>query len=277
MKQQFPDFVRERRIRIFQIAGGILVVVILVVGIIVFANWNARKKYKQEQNERAVAEETTVQETQESSTEEASSEEVSTEQNQSAEEASQQVEGGQSVYVPGINGSGYGNGSYNAVSGPDTNDAEFGVSFTDTSQNMTAKEETNLRDVPGEQGECIATLENGDVVECTGIGSNGWSRVLYGGQTLYAKTQYLTDDLEPVTKSKNVEVNGIVFYPHEDSVTAKIETNLRTVPSSESSDTIVATIKNGEYVSRIGMSERGWSRIEYQGQVLYAISSYLIN
>ena len=134
MKQQFPDFVRERRIRIFQIAGGILVVVILVVGIIVFANWNARKKYKQEQNERAVAEATTVQETQESSTEEASSEEVSTEQNQSAEEASQQVEGGQSVYVPGINGSGYGNGSYNAVSGPDTNDAEFGVSFTDTSQ-----------------------------------------------------------------------------------------------------------------------------------------------
>ncbi len=157
------------------------------------------------------------------------------------------------------------------------NSAEAGITFTEKEEQVTAKEETNLRTLPDESGQLVATIYNGDIVTRTATGSNGWSRLIYNGQTVYAKTQLLTTDLEPPSTSANVTVNGIEFYPHEDLVTAKEETNLRSVPSSESSDTIVATIQNGTYVKRIGMSERGWSRLEYEGQIVFAISSYLTN
>lgn len=163
------------------------------------------------------------------------------------------------------------------VDGPvsEVNEAEVGITFTEVSEQVTAKEETNLRSTPETSGTLIATLYNGDVVQRTGIGSNGWSRLVYDGRTVYARTQFLTTDLQPPSTSGNVVVDGIEFYPVSDSVTAKHETNLRSVPSSESPDTVVATIQNGTYVKRIGMSERGWSRIEYNGQIVYAISSYL--
>ena len=40
--------------------------------------------------------------------------------------------------------------------------------------------------------------------------------------------------------------------------------------------TVVATIKNGETVTRTGINEEfGWSRVEYNGQTLYCVTSYL--
>ena len=68
------------------------------------------------------------------------------------------------------------------------------IIWTETSDSMTAKEVTNLRDKPttGDDSQVIATIYNGDVVERTAVGSNGWSRVVYNGQTLYAVTSFLT-------------------------------------------------------------------------------------
>ena len=40
---------------------------------------------------------------------------------------------------------------------------------------------------------------------------------------------------------------------------------------------MVYTLKNGEYILRTGINtDVGWSRVEYNGQILYCISSYLI-
>ena len=39
---------------------------------------------------------------------------------------------------------------------------------------------------------------------------------------------------------------------------------------------IVAVLHNGETVTRTGINnEYGWSRVDYNGQTLYCISSYL--
>ena len=57
-------------------------------------------------------------------------------------------------------------------------------------------------------------------------------------------------------------------------MTAKTETNLRTQPSTQNSQ-VVYLLKNGEYVKRIGISNNGWSKLEYNGQIVYAITSYL--
>ena len=60
-------------------------------------------------------------------------------------------------------------------------------------------------------------------------------------------------------------------------MTAKIETNLRALPSVTNPDAaVVATIRYGDVVVRTGINtEVGWSRVEYGGQVLYCVSSYL--
>ena len=59
-----------------------------------------------------------------------------------------------------------------------------------------------------------------------------------------------------------------------EQVTAKSETNLRTRPSVTDSE-VVHTLKNGEYLTRTGVSTNGWSRLLYNGQTVYAVSSYL--
>ena len=66
------------------------------------------------------------------------------------------------------------------------------------------------------------------------------------------------------------------FATVDEQVTAKDETNLRTNPSTQNSE-VVYLLKNGEYVRRIGVHANGWSKLEYNGQILYAITSYLTN
>lgn len=53
------------------------------------------------------------------------------------------------------------------------------------------------------------------------------------------------------------------------------ELNLRTVPSTDSKDTIVVTIHNGDMIFRTGVGNNGWSKVLLNGVELYAYTSYL--
>ena len=158
----------------------------------------------------------------------------------------------------------------------DINVAELGIVFRSADETVTAKEETNLRSSPDTKGTIMAVLYNGDTARRTGIGDNGWSRLEYDGMTVYAVTSYLTTDLDsrPAGNNGNFKINDMEFSPYSDNVTAKEETNLRTLPSTDTGE-VVVTLKKGEYVKRTAMSVRGWSQVEYNGQKLYAVSSYL--
>lgn len=66
------------------------------------------------------------------------------------------------------------------------------------------------------------------------------------------------------------------FSEVSDTVTAKEQTNLRSVPSSEGTDTVVVQLKNGETITRTGINQdTGWSRLDYNGQTVYAVSRLL--
>lgn len=58
-------------------------------------------------------------------------------------------------------------------------------------------------------------------------------------------------------------------------VTAKNEVNLRKTPST--SGEIAGTLKNGEYLLCTGESDMGWSRLEKNGEKLYAVTNLLIS
>lgn len=65
------------------------------------------------------------------------------------------------------------------------------------------------------------------------------------------------------------------FREVDETVTAKIETNLRSQPSQESDDYVMYTLQNGETATRIGVSPSGWSKLEFNGQIYYALTDFL--
>ncbi len=171
-------------------------------------------------------------------------------------------------------------------------DVEAGHQFKDVEETVTAKEATNLRNVPsqGDDSTVMLTLYNGQTAIRTGISSSGWSRVILNGETYYAVSSLLTTDLtvktpEPAapsvtdTPENTTSGDGIktVFSPCDETVMPKMEVNLRTIPSVTDPDSIVvATAKFGETFKRTGINtDYGWSRVEYNGQTLYCVSSYI--
>lgn len=165
-------------------------------------------------------------------------------------------------------------------------DVEALMNFKEVSEEVTAKDATNLRNIPsqGEESKVVHTLQNGETAIRTGISDSGWSRLSYNEQTLYAVSNYLTTDLNYQTPG-NEQTEGAgsgdglktKFVERNEQVTAKIEVNLRALPSVTNPDaTVVAVLHNGEYATRTGINEDyGWSRLSYNGQTVYAISSYL--
>lgn len=162
-------------------------------------------------------------------------------------------------------------------------DVEALMNFTEVNEVVTAKDSTNLRDIPsqGEDSTIVYTLKNGETATRTGVSDSGWSRLNYDGRTVYAVSSYLTTDLQYQVPAQEGAGSGdglkTKFADRNESVTAKIEVNLRTLPSVTNPDaTVAAVLHNGEYVTRTGINEEyGWSRVDYNGQTLYCISSYL--
>lgn len=68
----------------------------------------------------------------------------------------------------------------------------------------------------------------------------------------------------------------ITFTPCDDTIMPKIEVNLRSEPStSKGNETVYCLVKYGESLHRTGYdAAMGWSRVEYDGQVLYVVTSY---
>lgn len=165
-------------------------------------------------------------------------------------------------------------------------DVEALMNFTEANEEVTAKDSTNLRNIPsqGSDSTVVYTLSNGETLIRTGISDSGWSRLTYNGQTVYAVSSYLTTDLsyqKPQEQTQEGAGSGdglkTRFEERNEQVTAKIEVNLRTLPSVTNPDAVVAAVlHNGEYATRTGINEAyGWSRVDYNGQTLYCISSYL--
>lgn len=166
-------------------------------------------------------------------------------------------------------------------------DVEALMPFTAVEEEVTAKDATNLRSIPsqGEDSTVVYTLQNGETVKRTGVSDSGWSRLLYNDQTVYAVSSFLTTDLSyQAPKEETQEGAGsgdglkTKFADRNEQVTAKIEVNLRALPSVTNPDAeVVAVLHNGEYATRTGINEDyGWSRVEYNGQTLYCISSYIV-
>lgn len=155
--------------------------------------------------------------------------------------------------------------------------------FNPVVEDVTAKDLVNLRSIPSvtnPDSEVVAQLHNGEVLKRVGVSDNGWSRLIYQDWVVYAASNYLTTNLGYTAGGELLpEDEGITtrFTECVDEVTPKIEVNLRAKPSVTDADAaVVATVKNGTPIHRTGVNEDlGWSRVEYEGKVLYCVSQYL--
>lgn len=104
-----------------------------------------------------------------------------------------------------------------------------------------------------------------------GIGQSVDLNVAYFG---YDGTEKAKNQETPETVGPDAEAL-MSFRTVSESVTAKVETNLRNIPSQDTDSRIVYTLKNGEIATRVGISDSGWSKVEWGGEIYYAVSSYL--
>jgi len=162
------------------------------------------------------------------------------------------------------------------------------MSFEEVNDIVTAIDATNLRKLPTTEGGGVvmAQLKSGQNIARTGINEEtGWSRVSYHGQTLYAVTQFLTTEVNdaPLIDASEEEVpepldiSTIAFVDCDDQIRSKDRVNLRTEPSTARGDHSVRTnIGRGVVLHRTGYTADGaWSRVEYNGEILYIINSYV--
>jgi hypothetical protein len=208
---------------------------------------------------------------------------------------------------------------------------EVAMSFSEVTDTVTAKDITNLRNIPStEKADTIVTqLKNGETLVRTGINHDtGWSRLEYNGQTVYAVNSLLTTDLTQKTRNNTVGSSGggtgsatnggagsatnggtgsatnggtgsatnggtgsatnggtvttqegrnIVFTPCDDIVSPKIRVNLRSEPSTlQGNSTVHYTMEYRDTAHRTGYdTDSGWSRLEYNGEVMYCVTSYI--
>ena len=146
-------------------------------------------------------------------------------------------------------------------------------------EEVTAKDEVNLRNIPSvtdRSSKVIAKLKKGDIAKRTGVSTNGWSRLEYNGKTCYAVTNYLIGSMgEPDSKgSSEIQTQ---FESVNDKVTAKDAVNLRDRPTvQEGESKVIAKLQKGTVVDRVGINrDVGWSKVIYKGRELYCISNYL--
>lgn len=167
-------------------------------------------------------------------------------------------------------------------------DGDETMRFDPVQESVTPKDLVNLRSVPStaDENTVVVQISNGEVLSRTGVNSDkGWSRIDYNGQTLYAVTQYLTTDLsykppvQPSDPNRVTTISGrvILFADCDDQLTPKEYVNLRTEPSTTEEDaTVRCRVNSGETVHRTGYSaDSGWSRVEYNGEVLYVVTSLM--
>lgn len=82
------------------------------------------------------------------------------------------------------------------------------IEYEEVNETVYAIESVNIRKGPGTNYEKVGRLDLGQEIIRTGIGNNGWSRVLYNNQICYIYSSYLTLEkpVSPIEPSEPVPV-----------------------------------------------------------------------
>ena len=127
----------------------------------------------------------------------------------------------------------------------------------------------NLRHGPNEQTYAVAVqVPSGTQVELIST-SKGWAKVRYQGYVLYVKSTFLKKSASSTTAIAPTVTPKVRYIKSPDG--RKI--NLRHGPSDKGY-AVAVQVEHGTQVGLLS-SSKGWSKIKYQGRVLYVMTKYL--
>lgn len=131
----------------------------------------------------------------------------------------------------------------------------------------------NLRSGPGTDYEVVASVSSGTELARSAIIGN-WSEVTYEGQVCYVNNSLITTEAPEGTETgEDTEAEDYTVSTTDVTTVYVIsDVNLRSGPGT--SYDVVATATAGTVLTRTGTTG-SWSQIEYNGQTVYAYSSYL--
>lgn len=182
--------------------------------------------------------------------------------------------GGSTGNSGSTNNGGSSNGSSSSNNGGSTTTTNNSSQAKYTEVNETVvitASDVNFRKEASAKSGTYGLLQTGTKLTRTAIGDNGWSKVTYNGKTGYVSSQYLRKESDNNTND-NKEVK---FKDVNETMYATTNCNLRKSWSTDSEK--VGSLEKGQEVTRTGVADNGWSRIKYNGQVVYIATRLITN
>jgi uncharacterized protein YgiM (DUF1202 family) len=124
----------------------------------------------------------------------------------------------------------------------------------------------------GTSSKSLGTLSRGNYVGTRNSGNgtatrNGWTAVTYKGKAAWISAQYLTAKKPaPAPKPKPAPFKKYIVY-----ATATVPVHVSPSLAARS----IANLKRGNHVSAIGIAQRGFTPVNYQGRKAWVQTSYL--
>ncbi|MGN0294233.1 MAG: SH3 domain-containing protein [Lachnospiraceae bacterium] len=148
------------------------------------------------------------------------------------------------------------------------------VNFEDADDYVYSTAAVYVRTGPGKSYPSAGCLEKGERVSRTGIGSNGWYRILYGTGIGYVSGNFMTTQYPDVeAEDQKSSEDDAVYTAVDETVYPTIILNVRTGPGTGYRK--AGGFEKGEAVHRVAIGSNGWSKVEFRGAVYYASSEYL--
>ena len=127
-------------------------------------------------------------------------------------------------------------------------------------QYVVATTTVNVRSSDSEKAQKLGKASQGLEMELIDAQVNGWSKVIFEGNTGFIKSEYL----QLVETAASYEVIG--------KVTPTTTVNVRR--NADQNSTRIGVLAQGDTVDLLG-GEEGWSKINYNGQIGYVKSEYV--
>lgn len=152
-------------------------------------------------------------------------------------------------------------------------EVELEEGYESVQETVYATQDVNVRSGPGTDHEKVGTLAGGNSVVRVGVGSDGWSKVIFNDVPCYISSKYLTTTEPAAATPETAQDEADGYDPVNETVYATQDVNVRSGPGTDHDK--VGTLSGGEAATRTGKGNNGWSQIEYNGKICYVSSKYL--
>lgn len=148
--------------------------------------------------------------------------------------------------------------------------------YEKVNQTVYATTDVNVRTGPSTSYDIYKTLSKGDSVTRVGIGDNGWSKISLNNKEYFVKSSYLSTNKPKEEPKPPVEETKpeVTFRTVSDYMYSGVKMMQVRKGPGEEYVAIGGVCMNG-WVHRIGISDTGWSKIEFTDTVGYVLTSEL--